>query len=316
MNITYDVVTCISRHHLDIGVRCIRSLIRFSDANKIFVITATKNISFLKKNFPNEKSLIFLNEDEIIPNIKLIDVASMLTEFGGNSERAGWYFQQFLKMNISRYPLISNYYLIWDSDTIMLRKINFFDKFNRSIINTSKEYHKPYFQTIRNFDLIKTNNFSFISEHMLINSIIMQDLIALIEKTNPKNLSWIKTVLSYIKSDSLSGSGFSEFETYGTYLSKYHPDSFITKKLKSCRFTYSLYGNPNKLRTYLILMFSGCYWASFENWDKKSQSSITTKLIRIFNNFIARILMTFINITSTHKDYLETSRYISMPIIK
>ncbi len=98
-NITDDIVTCISRYHLDIGFRSNRSLIRFSEANKIVVITANENINFLKKNFPNENYLIFLNEDEIIPNIKLIDVASMLAELGGNSERAGWYYQQFLKMN-------------------------------------------------------------------------------------------------------------------------------------------------------------------------------------------------------------------------
>ena len=319
-NIPYDVVTCISRQHLDIGVRSIRSLIKFSDANKIIVITANENINFLKKNFLSEQYLIFLNEEEIIPNVKLIDVASMLAELGGNSERAGWYYQQFLKMNISRHPLISKYYLIFDSDTIMLRKMNFFNKSNKSIINTSNEFHKPYFETIRNFGLIKTNNFSFISEHMLINSIIMQDLITLIEKKDPKNLSWIKTVISYINKDSLSGSGFSEFETYGTYLSKYHRDSFITQKLKSCRLTLSIYGKPNQLRTYLILLFSDYYWATFENWDEKNQRSMTAqiilKLIRISNNLMAKILVIFINITNSHKDYFETAKYLSMPIIK
>ena len=163
MKNTYDVVTCISKNHLEIGIRAIRSLIKLSEAKRIFIITSKKNINFFKNNFPREKSLIILNEDEIIPNIKLIDVVNIFKEYGGKAERAGWYFQQFLKMHISRHPQISKHYLIWDSDTVMLKKIKFFDKSNKSIINTSKEFHKPYFQTIRNFGLLKTNNFSFIS---------------------------------------------------------------------------------------------------------------------------------------------------------
>ena len=318
MKNTYDVVTCISKNHLEIGVRAIRSLIKLSEAQKIFVITSKKNINFLKKNFPKEKSLFILNEDKIIPNIKLIDVAYILREFGGKAERAGWYFQQFLKMNISRHPSISKYYLIWDADTIMLKKINFFDQSNKLIINTSKEFHKPYFQTIRNFGLLKTNNFSFISEHMLVNSVIMNNLISLIEKANSKNHSWVKTLISYINKDHLNetGSGFSEFETYGTYLSKYHSDSFVTNKLKSCRNTYSLYGKHNQINTFLILRFYGYYWASFEDWDLKTQRFQYLRLIRIINNLLATFFMIFFKKTNSHKYNFEFSRYLSKPIIK
>ncbi len=316
MSNTYDVVTCVSKEHLEIGIRAIRSLIKLSEANKIFVITSNKNKNFFQKNFPREKLLIILDEDEIIPNMKLVDVASTLQEYGGNPERAGWYYQQFLKMNISRHPLISKYYLIWDSDTIMLKKINFFNKSNKIILNTSKEFHKPYFQTIRNFGLLKKNNFSFISEHMLINSKIMNNLISLIEKTNSKNHSWIKTLISHINQDSLNGSGFSEFETYGTYLSKYHIDSFVTNRLKSCRQTYSLFGKHNRLNTFLTLKFYGYYWASFENWDLKNQKYLPLRAFRIFNNLIANFLIIFVKVSKLQKKNVEFLSYLSMPIIR
>ncbi|ABM72913.1 Hypothetical protein P9515_17061 [Prochlorococcus marinus str. MIT 9515] len=318
MKNSYDIVTCISNNHLEIGIRAIRSLIELSEAKRIFIITPKKNINFFKQNFPKENSLIILDEDKIIPNIKLTDVANTLREYGGKAERAGWYFQQFLKMNISRYPNLSEYYLIWDSDTVMLKKIKFFDESNKLIINTSKEFHKPYFQTIKNFGLLKTNNFSFISEHMLINSKIMNDLISLIEKANSKNLSWVKTVISQINKEHLNetGSGFSEFETYGTYLSKYHPNSFVTNKLKSCRNTYSLFGKHNQINTFLILRFYGYYWASFENWDLKTQNFKNLRLIRIFNNLVANFLIIFINITNSYKHNFEFSRYLAMPLLK
>ena len=316
MRNTYDVVTCMSKEHLEIGIRAIRSLIKLSEANKIFVITSNKNKNFLQKNFLREKLLIILDEEEIIPNMKLVDVASTLQEYGGNAERAGWYYQQFLKMNISRHPLISKYYLIWDSDTVMLKKINFFNKSNKIILNTSKEFHKPYFQTIRNFGLLKKNNFSFISEHMLIDSKIMNNLISLIEKTNSKNHSWIKTLISQIDKDSLNGSGFSEFETYGTYLSKFHIDSFVTNKLKSCRKTYSLFGKHNRLNTFLTLRFYGYYWASFENWDLKNQKYFPLRVLRIFNNLVANFLIIFAKVSNSQKKNFEFLNYLSMPIIR
>ena len=318
MKNTYDVVTCISKNHLEIGIRAIRSLIKLSEAKKIFVITSKKNINFIKKNFLRENSLFILDEDKIIPNIKLIDVANTIKEYGGKAERAGWYYQQFLKMNISRHPLISKYYLIWDSDTVMLKKIYFFDKSNKLIINKSKEFHKPYFQTIRNFGLLKTNNFSFISEHMLVSSSIMNNLISLIENENSKNHSWVKTIISSINKDHLNetGSGFSEFETYGTYLYKYHPDSFVTNKLKSCRDTYSLFGKHNQINTFLTLRFYGYYWASFENWDLKTHRFQYLRLIRFINNLLATFLMKFFKSTNSYKDNFEFSRYLSKPIIK
>ena len=316
MRNTYDVVTCMSKEHLEIGIRAIRSLIKLSEANKIFVITSNKNKNLLRKNFPKEKLLIILDEDEIIPNMKLVDVVSTLQEYGGKADRAGWYYQQFLKMNISRHPLISKYYLIWDSDTVMLKKINLFNKSNKIILNTSKEFHKPYFQTIRHFGLLKKNNFSFISEHMLINSKIMNNLISLIEKTNSKNHSWIKTLISHINKDSLNGSGFSEFETYGTYLSKYHIDSFVTNKLKSCRHTYSLFGKHNQLNTFLTLRLYGFYWASFENWDLKNQKYLPSRVIRIINNLVANFLIIFAKVFNSQKKDFEFLSYLSMPIIR
>ena len=163
----------------------------------------------------------------------------------------------------------------------MLRKMKFISNENKYIINTSGGYYKPYFQTLKNFELIKTNNFSFISEHMIINSKIMKNLINLIEKKQPENLSWTKTLISNISQDDLYRGGFSEYETYGTYLSQYHPDSFITRKLKYCRHTFSIYGEPNECITYINLLFYRYYWATFENWDKNKQRPIIKVYFKI-----------------------------------
>ena len=49
MDISYDVVTCIGKDHLEIGIRSLRSLIKFSQAKKIFAISSHKNIIFIKE---------------------------------------------------------------------------------------------------------------------------------------------------------------------------------------------------------------------------------------------------------------------------
>ena len=145
---------------------------------------------------------------------------------------------------------------------------------------------------------------------------MLDNLISLIEKTNSKNHSWIKTLISHINKDSLNGSGFSEFETYGTYLSKYHIDSFVTNKLKSCRHTYSLFGKHNRLNTFLTLRFYGYYWASFENWDLKNQKYLPLRVIRIINNLVANFLIIFAKVSNSQKKNFEFLSYLSMPIIR
>ena len=146
----------------------------------------------------------------------------------------------------------------------------------------------------------------------------MNNLISLIENKSSNNHSWIKTLISCINKDHLNetGSGFSEFETYGTYLSKYHPNSFVTNKLKSCRDTYSLFGKRNQINTFLILRLYGYYWASFENWDFKSQRFQYLRLIRFINNSVATFFMIFFKNTNSQKYNFEFSRYLSKPIIK
>ena len=65
-----------------------------------------------------------------------------------NISRSGWYFQQFLKMYACYIDGISDNYLIWDVDIVLLKKLPFFTKNGKYFFYKNKKIFKPYFETI------------------------------------------------------------------------------------------------------------------------------------------------------------------------
>lgn len=107
----------------------------------------------------------FIDENAIMPNLTFDKVFEHLHKYKAE-KRAGWYFQQFIKMGYS-HICESDYYLSWDADTIPIRNISMFSN-GRPIFDTKTEYHKPYFDTIYNLlGLKKIILRSYISEHMI-----------------------------------------------------------------------------------------------------------------------------------------------------
>lgn len=194
----------------------------------------TDNIVIIGKSSLQElckkENINFYDEDHLFKGLTYNNIKQYLTEFGAE-KRTGWYFQQFLKM---AYCTICDapYYLIWDADTLPLKKY----KIDEFVFDVKTEYNKPYFDTLTNLfaELKKTNDFSFISEHMLFDKKIMLEIINKISSLNRKEDFW-KIILSKINKNDLPASGFSEFETYGTYTQYYYPDLYTVRKWKSLR---------------------------------------------------------------------------------
>jgi hypothetical protein len=77
-----------------------------------------------------------------------------------------------------------DYYLVWDSDTIPLNRIVFFDGDGKGLFTMKNEHHAPYFRTINRLfhgEITKTTDKSFIAEHMLINKNCMLNMLKNIE---------------------------------------------------------------------------------------------------------------------------------------
>ena len=72
-------------------------------------------------------------------------------------------------------------------------------------------------------ELGKIYNYSFVSEHMVIKTEIMKELINKIENnTNLNGSIWYEKIINSINIDYLDNTGFSEYETYGTFTNFYY----------------------------------------------------------------------------------------------
>jgi len=219
-------------------IKNIKYYFKFIDCIKNLVIIGDENV---EKNIGNYRSSFYNIPYNFIYEGKLINVAKIKNAIKRRKknavERTGWYIQQFIKM---AYSIIckDDYYLIWDSDTIPVKPLKLFDKKKKPFFHVRKIIAKPYFITLKKVfpNLGQIYNYSFVTEHILIKTEIMKNLIQKIEENN--NLIgdiWYEKIINSIDLKYLGNIGFSEFETYGTFSSIYYKNLYIIKPWKSLR---------------------------------------------------------------------------------
>ena len=100
---------------------------------KFYIICQNKDLSLFKSIFDFENCKI-VNEDEIL---SLKDFRNIFTNLSKNlnyreefEQRLTWYYQQVLKLSFAIDFIYKSKekIVIWDADTIILKKINFFTK--------------------------------------------------------------------------------------------------------------------------------------------------------------------------------------------
>lgn len=220
----------------------------------------------IRNSMPNDARLSFMDEKDIIDKDRVIQI--LKERCAGSENRAGWYYQQFLKMSYSEI-CNEDYYLIWDSDTIPVHKVSMVEK-GHPVFDMKTENHKAYFRTIHRIlpGFSKLGNKSFISEHMLISVDLMKSLIKEIEAVSKEN--YIFTIINAINVKDL-GCGFSEFETYGTYVCTKYPKLYkqrIWKSLRDGSIFFKKSVISNKERIWLSQYYDAI---SFEKWSGKFQ---------------------------------------------
>ena len=164
---------------------------RFLNYSKIVLIGP----NIIQENLLNDTSIEIFPEDKILPKKKINDFLLQMRNL--TTSRDGWYEQQFLKMGYSRFCK-KNYYLIWDVDTIPIKPINLFEN-NHPFFDMKIEHHIPYFNAInRLIPGLKFANQSYISEHMMVKTELMKNLLDNIEKNDgiPGKLFWEKILMA------------------------------------------------------------------------------------------------------------------------
>lgn len=266
----YDAVFCVGPQHLGISVKAIRSVALLAQPRKIFVITGRANFDYFQQHLRGNRNIELVDEGKLVPGVDLDLLKTYFSEKNLPTGRAGWYLQQFLKMGLCQLDEVSDHYLIWDSDTVMLKPIDFFDEKGRVLINPTKRYIKSYFDLTNSLlDFDKCVDFSFVSEHLMVNKRYMQELIQLIAELG-KGDPWPLVIMNNVNDEHLPKAGFSEFETYGTFVHMNYPDSYVSRPLRSLRSGVKLAGLDPKPRDFYTMARKYSY-VSFEVWTKPAR---------------------------------------------
>ena len=200
---------------------------KFYQNNFHYIICPKKEKIFFKRKLKNRNCEI-IDEDTIITFKKFKKIANKYLKkksyFKEIQNRLNWYYQQVLKLTfvINFINKTKSSIIIWDADTIILKKILFFKKNNSINYGTTSEFHKAYYKTNK----VLLNNLPryFISSLAQFISITPSELkflinkLSKIKKKNKNTGDWIADVIfKSITSahQNYNGSMFSEYELIG-----------------------------------------------------------------------------------------------------
>ena len=257
-----DCIIVSKAEHLSILRLAIGSLQKYTNINNIYIITGLNNFPKLAGLANN---VVLIDENLVLPSMTIYDLQVvkniLLTKY------PGWYFQQLLKLSCAYNETISDNYLVWDADTVLLRPLEFIDNDGKMIFTIATEYHPDYFLNYRK--LIgeePMREYSFIAQHMVMNKSIVKEMLENIDKRFPGKDDWPWKIINNLcgKSNQL----FSEYEFYGHYVKKHYPDKFAIREIPWTRSGSSLTrGNPTPAD--LEQLSKKYFYASFEIWDSK-----------------------------------------------
>lgn len=258
---------------------------------KKFVFIGPSSLEKEIENLSLNCDVSFINENDIISfdsvNKAFIDRVERAGYSISKESRLGWYYQQFLKMSYCEL-CEDDYYLVWDSDTIPIRKIDLFSENGKPYLDVKIEHNQAYFDTIKSLlpTLKKDIEYSFISEHMLFNVERMREMIDEINKTDFYGSTYYEKIANAIDIMNLK-LGFSEFETYGTYVHENHPDDYEIRRWYSMRSAGYMFNADELTEEDLDWLSKDFFALSFEK-----NNQIVQPLYEMFHNEKFRELLT------------------------
>ena len=287
------------------------NFISFYKNSNFFLICPKKDYNLFKSTF-NFNNFNIINEDEILPFEKFKNIFFQLSKNISYKKdfqkRLSWYYQQVLKLSfiIDFINKSKEKIIIWDADTVILRKIKFFDKHKSNSFGTLFEFHKAYYLTIKKiFGTLPTYFVSSLTQFAAIsaedNRILLIKLNNYLKKNSMNTAEWISTIIlkSVFEEHKIyNGSMFSEYELIG--LSKLIEKNFKQKTIFSLR--SGLDGKLTNIQK-KISIFMNIYHITYEHSHpiEKSRGMLERKqTYTVFFKIIFKDLFKF---------YLRKTRY-------
>ena len=252
MNQSFSTLIVIKPDDFDRQKRNYKRLVNNLQTDNI-IFVSSEPIKELIANAALGSSIGFVDESSLIPfdtvhKVMEKHLAEILQGESCPRGATGWYYQQFLKMQYAR-VCKDEFYMVWDGDTIPCRPINMFSDAGAPYLDLKYEYHEAYFETLETLlpGMRKCIKKSFISEHMLINTKLMCQLLDKIESNSliEGDTFWEK-IIHAIPPRRIVDSAFSEFETYGTFVCFTNPGLYKLREWHSFRLGAEFF-NPNEI---------------------------------------------------------------------
>ncbi len=248
----YDAAVIVTPKDFKRVERCNERIVKYLPVGKVLFVGNEELGQMVKESGLGIKAG-FVNENDLIPFDRVYHcMRKVMADILKGRELprgiVGWYYQQFLKMQYSR-VCKDKYYMSWDGDTVPCREFTMFAPNGKPYFDMKHEYHEEYFLTMEALDpnLGKKTDKSFISEHMLFDCGFMKEMLQRIESRAdiPGQTFWEK-ILHAVRVEHIQENSFSEFETYGTYMSVYHPEIYEFRNWNSFRYG-GLYFRPEEM---------------------------------------------------------------------
>jgi len=269
------VISVCHKNDIDIWERAARHVMRWIPANRYQVIVPDGDLDLFIRRSP----YVY----ECIPESRLSGwcqhtIQSRLSP--SNLQRFGWYLQQFLKISALEQLRPDEVGLIWDADTVPLRHLEFIDRTGLIRHFVGSERHKPYFDCItRLLGLVPQQKESFIAQSLPIKgrwfSLFCQYI------ADRHHCDWRTALLNCI--DFSEGTGFSEYETLGTFCAAHFP-----QEIQACfdpweRLGNSRIGGIDQLGTPRSMsLLRKKAFVSFEAWDAQAWRTLSRRRLRQF----------------------------------
>jgi len=266
---TIDAIVCVGPGPVGVALAAIEGLRAFTGVARIDVLAAPDAAEALRSALRSAHDVSIRDEREIAIGADRAAIEDRLAARGADPRRAGWYLQQFLKLAAAAAPG-ADWRLVWDGDTLPLRPLRLLsdDSPPRPLLAPRAARHPPYFRTIaRLLGAGPLAPCSFIHEHLL----MRRDLAAaLLDALRIGSEPWPLRVLAAIDDGDLMPSGFSEFETYGTFAYRRDPQHFRLRPLRSTREAMVVLG-PRPTAANLAVLSRRLDLATFEARHRTSR---------------------------------------------
>ncbi len=238
-----------------------RRVLACIDARRHRVIVPDAEVEQFRRHMPARFEVV--GESPYVAGIAELIVGNLPPEA---RPRAGWDVQQFIKLRALAELAADDIAVVWDADTVPLRPLSFVAADGRLVHWKSGEHHPPYFATIeRLLGMPKAVDHSFVAQCLAIRGRWMREFVELVEQRHGR--PWLEAVIGSI--DFREASGFSEYETLGTFMAHSHPDEIVATDGRWLRAGRRRIGAARNVeRAWARLLLRGLDFAAFESWDQ------------------------------------------------